>query len=293
MVNSSADPGRTESPTVKNVDMWLYELKQRVEKLETDSAKKEETIAKLVSENAVLLGKVSGLETRVASLESGQAVAASQVLIASSAPVIDYKSIAREVSKPGTSLNVAFVRAAKLNDEMSDKKIRNIVVVGLPNPKTATNEESKKEDAETVNTLIREMNKNATVKSTFRLKSKGNPVVGKPQPDPLVVEFENETVRNDILASAKNLSEIEEFKSVYLRPDRTISEQSFFNDLNKQRKTANDELKHYGKLDQPFRYVIRGEKLYCIDVTKKKTVHGRSVHPFVNRREVEEALEQH
>jgi hypothetical protein len=68
------------------------------------------------------------------------------------------------------------------------------------------------------------------------------------------------------------------FKSVYIRPDRTVSEQAEFNRLHKELKEASDDLAKHNLLNNPFRFVIRGDRVRCVDV--KETLDNNK-HPFV------------
>jgi hypothetical protein len=98
------------------------------------------------------------------------------------------------------------------------------------------------------------------------------------QPPPVIVEFESIETRNSVVAAGKKLATSEHFKSVYIRPDRTQAEQVEFNRLYRERKEANDDLAKHDLLNKPYRFVIRGDKLRCINV--EQTLDN-SKHPFV------------
>jgi hypothetical protein len=83
----------------------------------------------------------------------------------------------------------------------------------------------------------------------------------------IIVEFDSNEARNGLLANAKQLHSIGEYKHVYIRPDRTPAEQETFNSLNEERNRRNNGLSASGKLDQPFHFVIRGDRVHCVDVT--------------------------
>lgn len=197
----------------------------------------------------------------------------------SSSPAVCYSQIAKQLAKPGSELYNASIKVTRSHEILSSKKAKNVVIVGLPNSQKTIVEERKTDDENMVNELIRSLNRRIIIKSTFRLKSKF-PLVNNAT-EPLVVEFENEVARNEMLAAARELSTIEAYKKVYIRPDRTPDEQAEFAKLNKERKEANEDLQRNNNLDQPFRFVIRSGKLLCINVTTTKDIGNRKVHPFV------------
>jgi hypothetical protein len=102
--------------------------------------------------------------------------------------------------------------------------------------------------------------------------------------EPLVVEFSDETTRNSILRSGKDLKGTEENKKVFFCPDRTPAEQSDFHKLVEEKNAANEDLKQHKLHNQPFRFIIRADRVVCIDTTKTKIVNGNTVHPFVHDR---------
>jgi hypothetical protein len=103
-----------------------------------------------------------------------------------------------------------------------------------------------------------------------------------------MIEVDSVFIRNDVLASAKQLA-LGTFKDIYIRPDRTAAEQSEFIKLNSERKAANSDLDKLGKLDKPFRFVIRSDKLRCIDVSQEVEINGRKKHPFIRWKDAQAA----
>lgn len=207
-----------------------------------------------------------------------------------SPPSIDYSLIAKQLSKPGTELYNASIKASKNNEILIEKKARNLIVVGLPNSKKQAIVDRKVDDLNMAKDLIHALNRHSAIKSTYRIKSKETGSDGNVcESDPLVLELESETARNEILFAAKDLSTIDEYKKVYIRPDRTPDQQAEFSKLNKSRKDANDDLETHGNLDKPFRFVIRSGKVLCINVKTTKLVNGRRVHPFVGEKVANQA----
>ena len=126
---------------------------------------------------------------------------------------------------------------------------------------------------------------NINIDSVFRLKKKPKTDQGlKPEPSkpaPLIVDFKYQAFRDAIVSSAKDLSRIEQYENVFIRPYRTPAEQSDFNLINKERREANEDLKRNGKLDNPYRFVIRGDRVRCINVEESQKINGFNKHSYV------------
>lgn len=262
MTNSTIYP--TEKSTTANLDKWLADTISRVKKLEQE-------ISRLNNENQMLTKKVRELEDKSTQQNSS--------------PVALYSSIA----KIGTPANAAIVRAIKQNEKMEEDRATKVVMVGISESQT------EEEDVQKAVKVIRALNtgKNIIIKSVRRLKkkpSKDQAGTTVPYAVPLVVEVESKEIRNEIVASAKNLSKLAEYKNTYIRPDRTPAEQTEFINLYKARNNENDNLKKNNKLDNPFRYVIRGDRIRCIDTTVTVEINGVMKHPFVDPKVVKEAL---
>jgi hypothetical protein len=141
-----------------------------------------------------------------------------------------------------------------------------------------------------VGEILTELGKTASIKSTFRLKPKnGESRAHKDGCYPLVVAFDSEEKRNEILSVSKNLVKCEKFKNVFVEIQRTGDEQNEFQKLLRERNEANNNLEKDGRLNRPYRFVIRSNRVRCIDTTNTIRYNGRDVNPFVSREEEKEA----
>lgn len=85
------------------------------------------------------------------------------------------------------------------------------------------------------------------------------------------VTFNNPETQFSTISKARSCDNVEGMGGIFMRPDRTTAEQDQFRTLNNTRKKANDELGD--KLDKPFRFVIRGDrirKINAIESSKEK-----------------------
>lgn len=207
-----------------------------------------------------------------------------------------YSKIASLLIKPGSSANAALIKAVKIDNKLHENKAKNLVIVGVPESDKTNSDEIADDDIAQVELIMKSLNKNVKIVHTHRQKSR-SPILYKTDsssntseiyPANLVVRLENEITRNDIISSAKNLANTCH-KNIFIRPDRTPAEQICFNSLLKERKERNNELEKIGKLNSPFRYVIRGERVRCVDVTKTLLINGHIKHPFADK-EAKETL---
>ena len=108
----------------------------------------------------------------------------------------------------------------------------------------------------------------------------------------MIVEFESNDMRDKVLRSSKKLRNNQhnkEFDNVFIRPDRTAAERTELDILIKERDIANEDLKNNKKLDQPSRFVVRGDRLSCLDMHKYVSVNGIIKRAFANWKEACEA----
>lgn len=170
----------SEKATTANLDKWLADTINRVKKLEQE-------ITQLKNENQVLTKRVRELEDKSTQQNNS--------------PITLYSTIA----KIDTPANAAIVKAIKQNTKLEEDRARKAVLIGIPES------QSEDEEKQKVNKEICALNidKNIVVKSVRRLKkktSKDQTESNQTHTAPLVVEFETKEIRNEIIASAKNLS---------------------------------------------------------------------------------------
>lgn len=198
-----------------------------------------------------------------------------------------YASIVAQITKPGSQVNAAVVNAINLNAKLEQNREKRLVVVGF---KTASDEtKQEEEDLETSKKMIQDLEVEASIVKVFpsriakqHTNNANNVDNTKTPPRSFTIEFDSTTHRNAVLFAANRLRNKDGYQNVFIRPDRTPTEQDNFNRLNKERKENNEKLHANGTLKQPFLFVIRGDKVRCIDITKTVTINDKEKHPFVN-----------
>ena len=84
------------------------------------------------------------------------------------------------------------------------------------------------------------------------------------------IVFDNRENAQRAIKAARSHN-LAEYKGVFAHEDRTKAQQKEFIDLRKTAKRKNDALDNEGLLDNPFRYVVRGAGISCIDAVKSRT----------------------
>lgn len=189
-------------------------------------------------------------------------------------------SYASKAASPGSDFSAAVVKAIATNAKLAANRATNVVVVGVSESSAIDPKVSDEHDLAEAVSIIQATGALAQVKSVRRMRPSGN---GRKQstssnPIPLIVELSSEIEKESVLNSARNLGKSERFKKVFIRKDRTPDEQNAYVKLCQEQRAANADLQSNGKLDQPFRFVVRGDRVKCIDVSKKDNL-GR--HPYV------------
>lgn len=110
---------------------------------------------------------------------------------------------------------------------------------------------------------------------------------GSPSPAILVLFNNKEDAQSAMKAarSHKNAS----YPGVFAHEDRTKAQQQQFMALTKEAKSRNDELNRNYQLDKPFRWIVRGNRIRCIDVQESRT-QSKSV--FVSDAKVKHELDR-
>lgn len=249
------------------------------------SQKLDATISKLIATVSMLLTRVSVLETENITLKANlfqQPKSASPSLTTT----LNWASAV----KHGSEANKAIITAVNENAKIVETKSKRAIVIGLP--KSFDNNQR----LISVQSMLKKLNYNVAFKVVGHFTKKINNTTSlttiAPEPNELIIiEFDSNEHRNDLLSNAKRLASIDELKSVYIRPDRTPLEQETFNNLNKKRATENAELLAKDLLDKPFRFVIRSEKIKCIDTSKTVNINGREKNPFLKWKSAAEAIQ--
>ncbi len=157
---------------------------------------------------------------------------------------------------------------ATVNKEINEKaRIENNIVISG----AGVEEESK--DEEKVEAVLKalKLDRSSTVKRIRRIKSKkSNDNQPNKELDMIVVEFKDEASKQTALREARNLRNTENFKNVYINPDKTPSERALERELRTARNKRNADLSEvkansggrhrYGI--QPSGHPMAGKKFY-------------------------------
>ncbi|RNA27168.1 hypothetical protein BpHYR1_026662 [Brachionus plicatilis] len=193
----------TSRATVATCDAWLHELHLRIVELETKCAAKDILIQDLRTE----LNEVKGN--------------------ASCGPTVSWISKVNG-NKPNDQTQALIASVSK---EFSEKsRIENNVIVSAAG--IGTEEEYKKKVSKILETLNIDRSK---LKSHGRIKNTRRDDTGEDARralDMIVVEFKDEDTKQKKLRNARNLRDTDNFKSVYINPDRKPSERALDRQLS-------------------------------------------------------------
>ena len=257
--------GNHSEPT-KRFDKWIKSLAtsmksilERVSILEKQNAEKDKIIEDLKKNGSIssVLGKNIGPNS--------------------------FAQLAAQMGKSGTEANAAIIKAVKADNIMKESRASSLIISGLKESMSSTTDEIYDDDIKEVKKILDAIEMPVPIKKVYRMKRKSTEAKdsSKPRtPTPLVVELHTNEAKNQVLASAHKLAGESSFKDVYLRPNRTPAEQAEVNRLVKEKNEANEDLKKNGMLGRPFYFVIRGERLRCIDLEKERDENGH--RPFAN-----------
>ena len=140
-----------------------------------------------------------------------------------------FSQIVSQMSKPVSPSNVAIVRAMTDNCKLVSDRANKQIVVGIPESTVTDLTDIQQADITAFKSILRKISISANVKSTKRLARLSLPYAPNTTPTTspahLLVEFEDSTTRNTVLANGKRLNGLG-FGGAFFRPDRTPSEQA-------------------------------------------------------------------
>jgi hypothetical protein len=179
------------------------------------------------------------------------------------------------VANPKSTAAKAIAKVTEQNNKMQAIKATRVVIYGL------LSTQNNDDDKAAVKGVIEAIKTGSTHKIVHKLPASLSASADSLATQPIVVQFEDVETRNSILAAAKNLSKDDDYRNkVFVSPDRTPSEIDTFSKLNKNRKKYNDALDANKVLNQPFRFVIRGGRLKCINTQKTININGTEKNSF-------------
>jgi hypothetical protein len=158
-----------------------------------------------------------------------------------------------------------------------ENKAKNVVIRGikLPDVTNLSTDQVATAVTETVNKFVARVTadsaKNVNVREVNRIpQSKlANETNTSPLSYSAVVVLESEEQQRALLNVARRHN-INEFDGVFAHEDRTKAQQMQYREHKTEAREKNAELLREGKLDKPFRYVVRAGGVRCIDVGQSK-----------------------
>ena len=172
---------------------------------------------------------------------------------------INWSNLFKNVSKKSTDeMNVVSAITAVKKD--IEKRERNIVIVGVELSKEIEYENQKKDDEKVVNEILEEISFDAgKIQRIHRFKPKNGV-----KSSPILVELPSISDRNSVLKTAKVLKSTSRYQGVYINPDLNEAERKLTSELVKERNEKNKKLVEENKLNKPFRYGIRDNRVVQI-----------------------------
>jgi hypothetical protein len=104
----------------------------------------------------------------------------------------------------------------------------------------------------------------------------------------VLVVLEDTETQKSVLQMARH-HKLQHFHRVFAHEDRTTAEQQQFLDGRKRARASNTQLEQAGLLDQPFRYVVRGDRVRCINVSESRELQ-KSV--YVTEQAVKQRIDE-
>ena len=213
---------------------------------------------------------VEDLSTRLTALENKPTQPAWSGLFNSSTATVD-----PETKKQETKL----LSAVSLESQEQQKRIRNLVVFGLPESNQTEAKDRIEHDLKLAKEVFTKLKANpSSVVRVHRLKK---PSTDTSRPGPLVVEVkepksvsvesEDTVVVTDdrmvVLRNSKDLQKLEDYKNVYVRPDMTMAQRERHKELVAERNSKNSGLsKVNGRFVGAFYHGIRDGKVVKITI---------------------------
>ena len=86
-----------------------------------------------------------------------------------------------------------------------------------------------------------------------------------------IVELECKEQQRALLNAARRHDpDLDEFEGVFMHEDRTKIQQTQYRETANEAKRLNENLKKIDKLDKPFRFVVRANRVRCIDMDQSR-----------------------
>ena len=194
---------------VIDCDEWLHDFHERLLVLEIDNKRPQ---AELLEKDK----KIEDLENLIAASED-------KITSASVSQPRSWSSLfdKEEKQKRSTESDIIFMAKIREEAKLRSAKENNIVLSGLSEDLTASDDDRESDDWVKTCDLIKQITKedpNKLIKKVFR-RGKGTRGV-----KPVAVEFSDQETRNKIFENAKNLKDDIKYGNVYINRDLTKNE---------------------------------------------------------------------
>ena len=218
-----------------------------------------EAINKLKEEHAK---EVQVLNERIARLENSLKKAnnaASGGAAQACAPLL-FSQVAGKAKPKVSVIEANILNAVATETKAKVERERNIIVIGAVSP--GSNGEN---DAQAVKGVLQAIGCDPScVQRTHRITTGG---AAAPS---LCATLANKEHVLTVISNSRKLKSLGgTHASIFIRPDRTLAEQHLFRALLTQKKKANEQLGVL--LDKPYRWVIRSDRIRCIDIDQSRT----------------------
>ena len=188
-----------------------------------------------------------------------------------------------------TNQNLRTVNSAVNDVRERERRLKNVVIRGIVDGDT------RDHDEEQVRAFLQAVCPNLdtdAVQKVHRLRhaKQNNPSTDSskrtPVPSVLVMLNDTETQRKVLKAARHHNSN--KFKGVFAHEDRTPAQQMQYAECAKLARNKNEKLNEQRALDQPFRYVVRGDRVRCIDTHQSRE---REQSVYVTEQQIKQHLD--
>ena len=176
------------------------------------------------NEMKIVVDKLCALESRIDNIELTLSMLTSKQLIQ------EEKIAALSKQMADSKTNISEDVQSELLQRV--RRMKNIIISGVPEHEEGRVEDRKELDEKYVESLLRtlhvNLNLNGKTSRMGTIKKNSNRLIRVTLPDDAVV--------SNILQSAKSLRKHDDFKNVFINPDRTPSQQEHFSELRRELK---------------------------------------------------------
>ena len=172
------------------------------------------------------------------------------------------KQLKYDRTSPSIKQNLRTVNNAVTDVKERERRSKNVVIRGIQ----PIQGDSPEHDKETARAFLKAVCPNVEPEKVIQLhQSKPSKDKSKSTSTPsILVVLKDVESQKRVLQAARH-HDNEQFQGVFAHEDRTQAQQLQFAECSKQAKSRNDKLRADGLLDQPFRFVVRGDRVRCID----------------------------